>query len=116
MAGKNVFRFKCGKCGKEAMTVKLGKKKLSIASPFSEATFPIWRKRIDGKSIAVVETALREKDLCALDGFFEIGCYCPECDKVYCSNHLKEKINFEADGWYDDAEFTCPKKHSRVVD
>jgi len=108
MAGKNVFRFKCGKCRKEAMNITLTEKSVIVQSPFKESVKY-------SKPSAKIRKALRERNLHALDYYLELDCFCPECGKVYCGNHMKQEINFEADGWYDDATFTCPKKHSRSI-
>ena len=108
MCAKNVFRFMCGKCGKKAMTINLGKNEVIIQSPFKETTL---HRKTDK-----IRKALNERNLYALDHWYKLDCYCPECDKIYCGNHMKEEIHFGEGGWYDDATFTCPKKHSRIID
>ena len=40
----------------------------------------------------------------------EMG-YCRECDKTYPKNQLKEELNIEEGGWFDDFTIYCPKKH-----
>jgi len=107
---KNIFSFRCGACRKNALTVTLSNGKAIVQSPLKESTFH------SSKKIPRIRKALNERNLVALDSLLELDNYCPECDKVYCDDHIKYNLNIDSTGWYDDADVSCPKGHTRVVD
>ncbi|MHA1637593.1 MAG: hypothetical protein ACTSUB_06205 [Candidatus Thorarchaeota archaeon] len=44
-----------------------------------------------------------------------IDAYCPECDTIYCENHLTIESAYDA-GFITCTYATCPKGHRRIID
>ena len=62
-------------------------------------------------NIKAVHKLMRSKKVME-DG---IDCYCPDCNKIYCKNHMKRRVVYD-DGFYDCTYGTCPNGHERIID
>jgi len=118
--GNDTFQLLCDSCGKVALTFKKGKFYGKECYIFTGVTHQCG---LPLKTIPKISVFLAQ-DLVAqvheyvmsfvpmeegLDG------YCPECDKVYCGEHLDTRIEFD-DGFYDCMYGTCPEGHERMID
>jgi hypothetical protein len=70
-----------------------------------------------------IKGMLESKDIARLHKFVKsyvtmedgLDGYCPECDKVYCKQHIRTRVVMD-DGFYDCTYGTCPEGHERIID
>jgi hypothetical protein len=103
-----VFALRGGVSAKEEQLVFSGiTHRQSINRRYAKAIFGLLEKAdIDG-----VHNYTRKKGILE----FGIDGYCPECKKMYCTQHYSAREFFD-EGFYDYTEGTCPKGHTRIVD
>ena len=118
--GDDGVQIMCDVCGKLAMSFRVGefygKEGLIFRGITHECAVPLeWKDRI--------YSWLRAGDLASVHEFVRswvtmedgLDAYCPECDKVYCDDHVRKEIEWD-DGFYDCTYGTCPEGHRRIID
>jgi ssDNA-binding Zn-finger/Zn-ribbon topoisomerase 1 len=121
--GLEEFQVLCDVCGKTAMTFKkgmfLGKLGFVHTGITHEFTLPMEEmprvfEMLGREAISELHKFLHEK----MDIWEGLDAYCPECDKVYCREHMKMEVvmDEEAPSFYDCTYGTCPKGHRRMID
>ena len=120
---KEEYHILCDVCGKTAMVFKmgpfLGKRGFVYSGITHETAFPAENLpkvfELLGKNDIKGLHAFLHKDLDVYEG---LDAYCPECDKVYCADHMKMEVVMDEDdpAFYDCTYGTCPKGHRRMID
>jgi len=121
--GPEEFHILCDVCGKTAITLKqgifLGNVGFVYTGITHETTLPMEEmpKVFDflGKeAVGDLHNYLHEH----LDIWEGLDAYCPECDKIYCREHMKMEVVMDEDdpGFYDCTYGTCPNGHRRMID
>jgi hypothetical protein len=118
--GNDVFELLCGECGKVSMTFNVGvfygKEGYIYSGVTHECALPM-------KIMPKIIELLSQDKIAELHEYVQhwvpmeegLDGYCPECDKVYCGDHISTKMEFD-DGFYDCTYGTCPKGHKRIID
>ncbi len=112
--------FRCAECGEVAARVALVADAPSSGLIAESGFLGEWAQVVLGPGLEPVAQALDSTDALAL---YEIEAlwapfYCPECRACYCHDHWQVRVIFDEDwpDWYDEAEGTCPRGHTRMVD
>jgi hypothetical protein len=122
-AGPEEFHVLCEVCGKTAITFKQGTFLGTVGFVYTgithETTLPMEQMpkvfEMLGKGALSELHEYLKKQTTMWDG---LDGYCPECDKAYCGDHIKQEVvmDDEDPGFYDCTYGTCPKGHRRMID
>ena len=116
------YSLHCALCGENAGHFYIGipkyrKKEFLVYSGIThEKGLPLELQQqvfafLEKGNIKAVHKLMRSKKVME-DG---IDCYCPDCNKIYCKNHMKRRVVYD-DGFYDCTYGTCPNGHERIID
>jgi hypothetical protein len=119
--GPEEIELLCEVCGKVSMTFKKGvivktegfiftgiTKRAHLDENKKEELLELLRK----DDIATAHKMVMDMGWATEDG---LDGYCPECDKVYCRDHIHTQVIWD-DGFYDYTYGTCPMGHKRIID
>jgi hypothetical protein len=120
---KEEFHILCDVCSKTAIVFKMG---LFLDKRGFVYTGITHETTLDESQMPTVFAFLTNDDLAGLHKFLNketnmyegLDAYCPECDKVYCRNHMRTEVVMDEDdpGFYDCTYGTCPAGHRRMID
>jgi hypothetical protein len=118
--GDDEFLLKCEVCGKVSMTFKKGKFYGKDGYIFTGITHQC---ALSLEDIPKIRDFLRKDSIKGLHKFVKayvtmedgLDGYCPECDKVYCTDHVRKQVEWD-DGFYDCTYGVCPQGHRRIID
>jgi hypothetical protein len=120
---KEEFHILCDVCSKTAIVFKMG---LFLDKRGFVYTGITHETTLDESQMPRVFEFLTNDDLAGLHKFLNketnmyegLDAYCPECDKAYCSDHMRTEVVMDEDdpGFYDCTYGTCPAGHRRMID
>jgi hypothetical protein len=116
------YHLPCSICGEASAVIKVGIPMWGDAEDliYSGITHS---RAIGLKYAGRIFHLLDDDDIRGVHDFFVshrieedgIDAYCPTCDAVYCRTHYRVSEIWDH-GFYDYAEGTCPKGHTREID
>jgi hypothetical protein len=115
------YHLPCSVCGKISVECKIG------YGRFDKNKSLVYSGITHSRSLSMSLTyklfnILQKEDLSGVHSFMEehlcfegMDAYCPECDKIYCWEHYKARVEYD-DGFYDCTMGECPAGHRRMID